>query len=166
MSRPLGDSLKVKVGKPGEEKLIDLGRLFNDHPNRIIAVAATVGPDGAPNACPVSLIYATDDHTLLVGLLKNSTTSANLKADGRVCLEVLTAEDLVMGIAGAMRLVRDPMNASSAMAIWEMRVTGVKLDTSPAQRVLQGPAAEYRSEKAQAFGEAVFAELKAAAKGL
>jgi hypothetical protein len=155
----------VKVGKPGEEKLIDLGRLFNDHPNRIIVVAATVGPDGAPNACPVSLIYAADDQTLLVGLLKNSTTSANLKADGRVCLEVLAAEDLVMGIAGTMRLIKDPMDSSPAMAIWEMRVSRVKLDTSPAQRVFQGSAAEYRSEKAQAFGEAVFAELTAAVRG-
>jgi len=31
--------------------------------------------------------------------------------------------------------------------------------------VTQGPAAEYRNEKSEAFGQAAFAELRAAAQG-
>ncbi len=165
MSKAAGETLKVKVGKPGEERLLDLGKLFNDNPNRIITVAATKGPDGWPNACPVTLIYAKDDRTLLIGLLKNSTTSANLLADGRVCLEVVAADDQVFGILGHLRLVKDPMEASPAMALWEMQVERVKQDTSPAQRLVQGAVAEYRTEKAAQFGAAVFAELVAAAQG-
>ena len=161
MARVVGDGLKVNVArKPGEEQIIDLMALFNQNPNKIIVVAGTVGADGAPNTCPVSLIYAKDEKTLLVGLLRNSNTSANLRRDGRVCLEIIGGDNLVMGIQGTMRLVREPMAMSDAMAIWEMQVTKVKQDTSPAQRVVQGPASVPRSDKAAAFEQAAFAELK------
>jgi len=165
MARVLGERLRVNIGrKPGEEQVIDLMKLFNDNPNRIIVVAATVGADGAPNTCPVTLIYAKDEKTLLVGLLKNSNTSANLSRDGRASLQIIGADDLAMGISGRLRLVKDPMDCSPAMAAWEMRVDRVKQDTSPAQRVTQGPAAVYRSEKGEAFGQAAFAELLAVAQ--
>ena len=65
-----------------------------------------------------------------------------------------------MGIQGTMRLVKEPMAMSDAMAMWEMQVAKVKQDTSPAQRVIQGPASVPRSDKAQAFEQAAFAELK------
>ena len=110
MARVVGDGLKVNVArKPGEEQIIDLMALFNQNPNKIIVVAGTVGEGGAPNTCPVSLIYAKDEKTLLVGLLRNSGTTANLRRDGRVSLEIIGPDDLVMGIQGTMRLVREPM---------------------------------------------------------
>ena len=166
MARALGDRLIVNVArKPGEEQLIDLMRLFNDNPNRIITVAGTVGADGAPNTCPITLIYAKDDRTLLVATLRSSATTANLRRDGRVSLEIVAADDLVMGIQGTMWLLKDPMAFSDAMALWELRVEKVKLDTSPAQKVIQGPAATPRSEKAAEFEQAGFAELIATAKG-
>jgi hypothetical protein len=43
-------------------------------------------------------------------------------------------------------------------------VERVKQDTSPAQRVIQGPASAPRNEKAEAFERAGFAELAAAAQ--
>lgn len=164
MARTLGDSLKVNVArKAGEEQILDLMRLFNENPNRIIAVAATIGEDGAPNTCPVSLIFAKDEKTLRLAMLRNSTTSGNLRRDGRVSLEIIQANDVVVGIQGVMRLVQEPMKFSDAMALWEMRVERVKQDTSPAQRVTQGPASVPRNEKAEAFEKAGFAELAAAA---
>jgi len=165
MARVLGDKLRVNVArKAAEEQIIDLMALFNQNPNKIITVAATVGADGAPNTCPISLIYARDEQTLLVGTLRNTATTANLRRDGRVCLEIIAAEDLVMGIQGVMRLLKESMECSEAMAMWEMRVVQVKQDTSPAQRVTQGPAATPRSEKAAAFEQAALAELRAAAQ--
>jgi hypothetical protein len=161
MARVVGEGLKVNVArKPGEEQIIDLMALFNQNPNKIIVVAGTVGEGGAPNTCPVSLIYAKDEHTLLVGLLRSTATTANLRRDGRVSLEVIAPDDLVMGIQGVMRIIKEPMAMSDAMAIWEMQVTKVKQDTSPAQRVIQGPASAPRSDKAAAFEQAAFAELK------
>jgi hypothetical protein len=71
MARIVGDRLLVNVArKPGEEQIIDLMQLFNRNPNRIIAVAGTVGADGAPNTCPVTLIYAKDERTLLLATLR------------------------------------------------------------------------------------------------
>ncbi len=165
MARVLGDKLIVNVArKPGEEQILDLMKLFNENPNRIIAVAGTVGADGAPNTCPISLIYAKDEKTLLAALLRNSTTSANLRRDGRVSLEIIQADDVVIGIQGTMRLIKEPMECSDAMALWEMEVQRVKQDTSPAQRVVQGAVSVPRNEKAEAFEKAGFAELAAAAR--
>jgi hypothetical protein len=44
-----------------------------------------------------------------------------------------------------------------------MQVKHVKLDTSPAQRVFQGPASTPRNDKAAAFEKAGIAELLAEA---
>ena len=166
MARIVGDKLVVNlVRKPGEEQIIDLMQIFNRNPNKNIVVAGTVGPDGAPNTAPISLIYAKDDKTLLAALLSTTTTSANLRHNGRISLEIIGADDLVLGIQGVMRLIREPMKCSEAMAIWEMTVEKVKQDTSPAQRVVQGPASVPRSDKAAAFEKAGFEELEALAKG-
>ncbi len=166
MARIVGDRLLVNVArKPGEEQIIDLMQLFNRNPNRIITVAGTVGADGAPNTCPVTLIIAKDERTLLLGTLRASTTTANLRRDGRMSLEILGADDLVLGVQGSVRLLKEPMAMSDAMAMWEFKVEKVKQDTSPTQRVIQGPASLARSEKGEQFEQAAVAELMAAAKG-
>ncbi len=165
MARVVGDTLKVNVARrPGEEQIIDLMKLFNENPNKIIVVAGTVGEDGAPNTAPLSLIFAKDEKTLLLATLRTSTTTANLRRDGRVSLEILGADDLVMGIQGTIWLIKEPMEASEAMALWQMKVEKVKQDTSPAQRMIQGPASTARSDKAKDFEQAVFAEVAATAK--
>jgi hypothetical protein len=165
MARVLGDTLIVnRAHKPGEEHLVNLMELFNQNPNRIIVVAGTVGADGAPNTAPVSLIYARDPKTLLVATLRNTTTATNLRRDGRVSLEIIQGEDVVMGVQGTMHLVKEPMAFSDAMALWELKVQKVKLDTSPAQRVFQGPASVPRNDKAEAFEKAGIAEIVAEAR--
>lgn len=165
MARIVGAGLRFNLKrKPGEEHLMDLVELFNQNPNRIIAVAGTVGAGGVPNTAPISLFYAKDEKTLLVATLRNTTTATNLRADGRVSLEILGAEDLVLGIQGSMRLIKEPMEFSEAMALWEMKVEKVKQDTSAAQKVTQGPASVPRNDKAAAFEKAAIAELMAAAQ--
>jgi hypothetical protein len=100
-----------------------------------------------------------------VATLRNSTASANLRHNGRVSLEILESDDLLIGILGTRRLIKEPLAGSEAMTVWEMQVAKVKQDTSPAQRVIQGPASLPRVEKAKAFEPAAFAEVVAAAKG-
>jgi general stress protein 26 len=165
MARVLGDNLIVNLARqPGEEQLFNIMELFNQNPNRIIVVAGTVGADGAPNTAPVSLIYAKDPKTMLVATLRNTTTATNLRRDGRVSLELFREGDLVFGIQGTMRLIKEPMAFSDAMVLWEMQVDKVKQDTSPAQRVIQHPASVPRNEKAAAFEKAGVAELLAEAQ--
>src|SRR5512143_794652 len=120
MARVVGDKLIVNLArKPGEEQILDLLKLFNENPNRTIVVAGTVSADGAPNTAPVSLIYAKDEKTLLVATVRNSTTATNLRRDGRVSFEIFGSGDLVIGILGSMRLAKEPMDCSDAMAMWE-----------------------------------------------
>ena len=101
---------------------------------------------------------------MLVATLRNTTTATNLRRDGRVSLELFQPGDLVIGIQGVMGLIKEPMEFSDAMALWEMQVQKVKLDTSPAQKVFQGPASTPRNEKAEGFEKAGIAELMAAAR--
>ena len=37
MAKIVSDSLVVRIAKKGEEKIIDIGKLFNDNPNRVIS---------------------------------------------------------------------------------------------------------------------------------
>ena len=55
MAKIVSDSLVVRVAKKGEEKIIDIGKLFNDNPNRVISIMGTVNEDGSPNTAPTSL---------------------------------------------------------------------------------------------------------------
>ena len=80
-------------------------------------------------------------------------------------LEIIESDDLVMGISGTMHLIKEPLECSKAMALWEMNVEKVKQDTSPVHRVTRGAAAVLRSEKGQAFEQAAIAEVMAATKG-
>jgi predicted pyridoxine 5'-phosphate oxidase superfamily flavin-nucleotide-binding protein len=160
MARELGSKLIVDISrKPGEQKILNLMELFNSNPNRIIGIAGTVNEDGTPNTAPISFIFAKDEQTLLIALLNTNNTTQNVKRNGKICIEILGANDLAIGIKGTAKILRDPMESSSAMIMAEVKVEKVKQDTSPAQIVIQGPASTPRSEKAKAFEQGVIAEM-------
>lgn len=160
MARQLGNKLIVDISrKPGEQKILNLVELFNSNPNRIIGIAGTVNEDGTPNTAPISFIFAKDEQTLLIALLNTNTTTQNVKRNGKICIEILGASDLAIGIRGTAKILREPMESSSAMIMAEVKVEGVKQDTSPAQIVIQGAASKPRSEKAIAFEQGVIAEI-------
>lgn len=160
MSRLLGNKLVVDISrKSGEQKILNLVELFNSNPNRIIGVAGTINEDGTPNTAPMSFIFAKDEQTLLIALLNTNTTTQNVRRDGRICIEVLGASDLAVGIKGKAKILKEPMESSSAMVLAEVKVDAVKQDTSPAQIVTQGPASTPRSDKARAFEQGVIAEI-------
>ncbi len=159
MAKIVSDSLVVKISKKGEEKIIDLGKLFNDHPNRVISIIGTVNEDGSPNTAPISLFYATDDKTVIAGMVKTSQTVANIKRDGRLILEVLYEGDIVFGILGRGQIIKEPLDYSDATLAVRIDVSGVKKDTSPAQIITSGPKTALRSEKAGEYEKAVLDEI-------
>ncbi len=159
MAKIVSDSLEVKISKKGEEKIIDLGKLFNDHPNRVISIMGTVNEDGSPNTAPISLFYATDDKTVIAGMVKTSQTVANIKRDGRLILEVLYEGDIVFGILGRGQIIKEPLDSSDATLAVRIDVSGVKRDTSPAQIITSGPKTALRSEKAGEYENAVLKEI-------
>ena len=159
MAKIVSDSLVVKISKKGEEQIIDLGKLFNDHPNRVISIMGTVNEDGSPNTAPISLFYATDDKTVIAGMVKTSQTVANIKRDGRLILEVLYEGDIGFGILGRGQIIKEPLDCSDATLAVRIDVSGVKRDTSPAQIITSGPKTTLRSEKAGEYEKAVLKEI-------
>lgn len=159
MAKIVSDSLVVKISKKGEVKIIDLGKLFNDHPNRVISIMGTVNEDGSPNTAPISLFYATDDKTVIAGMVKTSQTVANIKRDGRLILEVLYEGDIGFGISGRGQIIKEPLDCSDATLAVRIDVSGVKRDTSPAQIITSGPTSTLRSEKAGEYEKAALKEI-------
>ena len=159
MAKIVSDNLLVRIAKKGEEKIIDLGKLFNDNPNRVISVMGTVNEDGSPNTAPMSLFYAPEDKTIIAGMVKTSQTVANIKRDGRLIIEVLYDGDIGFGILGQGKIIKAPLDCSDATLAVKIEVSGVKRDTSPAQIIKSGPKSTLRSEKAGEYEIAVLNEI-------
>jgi len=160
MAKIVSDNLVVRIAKKGEEKIIDLGKLFNDNPNRVISVMGTVNEDGSPNTAPISLFYAPEDKTIIAGMVKTSQTVSNIKRDGRLIIEVLYEGDIVFGILGQGKIIKEPLDCSDATLAVKIEVSGVKRDTSPAQIITSGPKSTLRSEKAGEYEKAVLNEIR------
>jgi len=160
MAKIVSDNLVVRISKKGEEKIIDLCKLFNDNPNRVISVVGTVNEDGSPNTAPMSLFYAPNDNTIVAGMVKTSQTVANIKRDGRLIIEVLYEGDIGFGIIGQGEIIKEPLDCSDATLAVKIDVSGVKRDTSPAQIILSGPKVTLRSEKAGEYEKSVLKEIR------
>lgn len=160
MAKIVSDNLVVRIAKKGEEKIINLGKLFNDNPNRVISVLGTVNEDGSPNTAPMSLFYTPDDKTIIAGMVKTSQTVANIKRDGRLIIEVLYEGDIGFGIIGQGKIIKEPLDCSDATLSVKIDVAGVKRDTSPAQIITSGPKSTLRSEKAGEYETAVLKEIR------
>lgn len=160
MAKLVSDNLVISISYKGEETVIDLGRLFNDNPNRVISIFGTVNEDGSPNTAPMSLFYSKDNNTIIAGMVKTSQTVANIKRDGRLIMEVLYEGDIGFGILGKATIAKEPLNCNAAMLAVKIDVTGIKRDTSPAQIIKSGPRSTPRSEKAVEFEKAAMQEIR------
>ncbi len=159
MAKTVSDTLVVRIAQKGEEKTFDLRKIFNDNPNRVISTVGTVNEDGSPNAAPMSLFYCPDERTILAAMVGASQTAANIRRDGRVIIEVLFGEDVVFGVRGRGRVIRDSLACNPATMAVKIEVGSVKRDTSPAQMVTSGPSCKPRSERAVEYEKAVWKEL-------
>ncbi|MBW1888239.1 MAG: pyridoxamine 5'-phosphate oxidase family protein [Deltaproteobacteria bacterium] len=160
MAKIVSDNLVVRISKKGEEKIIDLGKLFNDNPNRVISIVGTVNEDGFPNTAPMSLFYAPNDNTIVAGMVKTSQTVANIKRDGRLIIEVLYEGAIGFGLIGQGEIIKEPLDCSDATLVVKIDVAGVKRDTSPAQIITSGPKVTLRSEKAGEYEKSVLKEIR------
>ncbi len=160
MAKIVSDSLVVRIAKKEKETIIDLGKLFNDNPNRVISIMGTVNKDGSPNTAPISLFYAPDDKTIVAGMVKTSQTVANIKRDRRLIIEVLYEGDIGFGIIGQGKIIKEPLDCSDATLAVKIDVSGVKRDTSPAQIITSGPKVTLRSEKAGEYEKSVLKEIR------
>ena len=159
MAKIVSDNLMIRISHKGEETVVDLGKLLNDNPNRVILIVGTVNEDNSPNTAPMSLFYSKDNNTIIAGMVKNSQTVANIKRDGRLIMEVLYEGDIGFGILGRATIAKEPLDCNAAMLAVKINVTGIKRDTSPAQIIKSGPKSTPRSEKAVEFEKAAMQEI-------
>jgi hypothetical protein len=145
MAKIVSDNLVIRISHKGKETIVDLGRLFNDNPNRVISIVGTVNEDGSPNTAPMSLFYSKDNKTIIAGMVKHSQTVANIKRDGRLIMEVLHEGDIGFGILGLGKIAKEPLECNAAML-------AIKIDVS-------GPRSTPRSERAVEFEKAAMQEI-------
>ncbi|MGE5752016.1 MAG: pyridoxamine 5'-phosphate oxidase family protein, partial [Deltaproteobacteria bacterium] len=114
---------------------------------------------GSPNTAPMSFFYCPDDKTIFAAMVAASQTAANIKRDGRVILEVLFGGDVVFGVRGKGRVIKEAFECNQATLAVKIDVGSVKRDTSPAQIVTSGPSCTPRSDRAVEYEKAVWEEL-------
>lgn len=146
MSRIIGDTLPPEVVE-----------LFNKELTTV--VVSTITPEGFPHAMPVHLLAAPDDKTVRMALVKAHQTTANIKHNGKAFITVLESPDLAMGIKGAARVMREPMEGNAAMTMIEVKVEQIKSDTTPTVLVKEGVRTQHRSPKTADFFRVMFDEL-------
>ncbi len=159
MAKIVSDNLVIRIARKGEEKIHDLGSLFNENPNRVISTVGTVNEDGTPNTAPMSLFYSPDEKTIIAGMVKTSQTVGNIKRNGHLIIEVLSEGDISFGILGKGVITKEPLDCSDVTLAIKIEVKGVKRDTSPAQIVTSGPKSTPRSDKAVEYEKAVMGEI-------
>lgn len=161
MSLQLGDSLVFELAAgSGKGKKVNLVKKFNENPPHFVTVVATVNENGIPNTAPVEDIIAKDERTLFMSLMNSHTTTNNLQNNGRICIEVLSSNDIAIGIRGDANLIKESMNASENMTLWKINVEQVKQDTTPMTIVDSGPISKPRSERAKKLGQELIGEMK------
>lgn len=146
MSKIIGNSLP--------EEVVDL---FKKELTTV--VLSTLTPEGFPHAMPVHLIYAPNDKTIRMAIVKSHQTIANIKNDSRAFITVLDGPDIAVGIKGTARVVRETMEGNAAMCMVEFNIEQIKSDTTPTLVVTEGIRKKHRSPKTAGFFRSMFDEL-------
>ncbi len=106
-----------------------------DLPGDLVAVLASVGPDG-PVAIPVSAIWRRDAGGLLLALARRRATVARLRADPRAALS-LNGRGFSLCIEGDARIAADPLPGAENMIAfaveirraWDARGAATEIDS-------------------------------------
>lgn len=135
----------------------ELVQLFNKELTTIIL--STVTSEGFPHAMSVHLISAPDDKTVRMALASKHKTTENIKDNGKAFITVLEGTDIAVSMKGAAKVIREPMEGNSAMAMIEFKVEEIKSDTTPTVIVTDGVRSKHRTDKTKDFFRAMFDEL-------
>jgi predicted pyridoxine 5'-phosphate oxidase superfamily flavin-nucleotide-binding protein len=96
-----------------------------------LVVGATIDEDGDPYTMVMNSVIAIDSTTIRFCLDHRTHTLTNLRADGRMMLEVI-GNGLVYGVRGTATIIREQMDhAPIPSAMVELAVEAVKRDLPP-----------------------------------
>jgi flavin reductase (DIM6/NTAB) family NADH-FMN oxidoreductase RutF len=126
------------------------------------AVLITVGEDGWGHAA-MTWIVAVAPNRARFGVDHSTRTSANLERTGKVALEVIAQDDIILLLKGSARMVRARIEAAPfAMSMWELSLTELR-DQRFSGVVVQPLRFEWtgaRASEMQAVERAILAEMR------
>jgi hypothetical protein len=100
-----------------------------------LVVGATLDEQGEPYTMVMNSAVAIDAHTIRFCLDHRTHSLTNLRADGRMMLEVI-GDGLIYGVRGTASVIRDQMDhAPVPSALVELAVEAVKRDLPPGVEV-------------------------------
>jgi hypothetical protein len=103
-----------------------------------LVVVATVDEDGWPYTMVMNWAVARDAHTLRLAMDHRTRSLRNVRANGRVMLEVV-GDGLIYGVRGSAKVLLESMtNAPVPSAMVEVAVELVKRDLPPGV-IVEGP---------------------------
>jgi len=124
-------------------------------------VVATVDETGRPNTTLMTWVVARNPQTLAMAVDQRSRTIKNVRANGRVAIEVL-GDDLCYGLRGTAIIEKEQMDSTPfPCALVAVRVEDCR-DHGAAGVIFVGPRYSFSEGKEHRKGveDAIFAELK------
>jgi Pyridoxamine 5'-phosphate oxidase len=100
-----------------------------------LVTGATIDENGDPYTMVMNSVIAIDQHTIRFCLDHRTHTLTNLRANGRMMLEVI-GDGLVYGVRGTAAIIREQMDhAPIPSSLIELAVEEVKRDLPPGVEV-------------------------------
>lgn len=116
-------------------------------------VVSTAGADGEPWSGVMSWVYAPDARTVRLIVAASSRTLANVRATGRMMLQLL-GDGFVYGVSGAARVLQESIEGAPVpAALVELRVEMVKDDLTPGRTFTARIASSWPEPARQAVEE-------------
>jgi flavin reductase (DIM6/NTAB) family NADH-FMN oxidoreductase RutF len=127
-------------------------------PEGIVAVLATVGPDG-PAAIPVSALLRAGPDRLLLALARTRGSVARLREDPR-CAVSLNGPGMSRCLEGTARVAADPLPGADFMVAFELTAHRIRDARGPATEVDEGIRWRWTTAEAAERHAAVMAALR------
>lgn len=123
-------------------------------------VASTIDEDGYPRGAPMSMFYALDEKTLVMGVQNRSQTFKNAAREGKIALTFVGGGDVAFTVRGRARVFKEEMASSRYIGVLAVAVEAVKSDVADDVEVTEGIKIRFRSEKWKEFISRVLEELR------
>ncbi|NLK51199.1 MAG: pyridoxamine 5'-phosphate oxidase family protein [Syntrophomonadaceae bacterium] len=128
--------------------------------NTMTGVASTIDDDDYPRGAPMSLFYALDDRTLVMGTQNGSQTFKNAERSGKIALTFFNEGDIAFSLRGRVWVFKRTMESSKYLGILVVEIEAVKSDVAVDVEVSEGIKIKYRSPKWEDFINRVLKELR------
>lgn len=147
MGKVLGDCLPENIYQFFREK-------------SMTGIASTVDEDGYPRGAPMSMFYALDVKTMLMGVQNRAQTFKNAEREGKIALSFIGGGDAAFTIRGRVKVFKQRMENSKYIGLLAVEVESVKSDVAADVEVTEGIKIKFRSAEWKDLIKKVIAELR------